>query len=697
MADALVRLRVDSQEYDNKLKRATEQLQHMEKECRSIGGTFEYVEKETLDFVKALGDMETQTKSVRSQMREYQESILVLQQHYASLSDAEKAGDHGKAIMESLGKLKIRAAELKDQIGDLDQELKNMASDTQFTDGVGLMTSTIGSCAAAVTAWTGDCKELDQVIRELAKITTTVKAVESLTNAFQKQNLVLLKNPYVLAATAAAALAVAIGKVIKKSSELTAVEKNLQDVQKKGIDDSAKEVARIEALNRIIHDNTRSIEERRTALTELQALVPDYHGALTDEGTLINDNTSSLDAYISNLQRAATAQAAFDKMVELQKQKMNKQLELEDEQKNLEKLQSMAKAQPSVVTGGAGAINGVAAAGMANASNVAAAQRKVDDINAELDELDKQINSLQGMVSATDIATTTKGKSSKGGKNGGGAIVKPEEVLPAGSIAEIEKRISDLNNKLKMAGDQTTRDNIRLQIQALKDELGMMNEDLTSIDTNVIPLEVELAPTATEVLANEMDELRKRLGMDPIQIGVQVGTDGKSTVQTAKETEKAWGAAASAISAIGGALQSIEDPSAKVAGIVAQAIANIALTFSASLKGTFTPWDWIAAALSGTATMISTISAIKSVTQGFSEGGEVKGNSYSGDNIVARLNAGEGVLTQRGISTAAEMARGNGLGALSLRTEVSGTNLRIVLDNDNRKRGGSRGWYANTH
>ena len=39
-------LTVESQEYENKLKRATERLQQMEKECRNLGGTFEFVDKE---------------------------------------------------------------------------------------------------------------------------------------------------------------------------------------------------------------------------------------------------------------------------------------------------------------------------------------------------------------------------------------------------------------------------------------------------------------------------------------------------------------------------------------------------------------------------------------------------------------------------------------------------------------------------
>ena len=414
MADAVVKLKVESQEFDNKLARATQQLQHMEKEVRRTGASFEFADKEELAFIQSLGQMETKTQSVRSKLREYTESILSLTEMYQRLSDTEKNSDFGRGLLSSIDQIKQRAADFKDNIGDLDEELKNLASDTAFTDGVGMMTSTLGACSAAITAWTSDSKEMEQMIRELAKIATTVEAVNKLTVAFQKQNLVLLKNPYVVVATAAA-LAVAVGKVVKKTQELTPVQKALNEAQQKGRDDAAEEIARIDALNNILRDNTRSLEDRKSALNEIQSLVPDYHGALTDEGTLINDNTSAINKYVDGLQRAAIAQAAFDKMVELQKQKMNEQVKLQKAQAELEAARSMTAGRTAVVTGGAGAISGASVAGLANAGAEAAAQASVNRIQKAIDQVDEQIDALRKLMTASDIApegkttsTTTK-------------------------------------------------------------------------------------------------------------------------------------------------------------------------------------------------------------------------------------------------------------------------------------------------
>ena len=155
-------------------------------------------------------------------------------------------------------------------------------------------------------------------------------------------------------------------------------------------------------------------------------------------------------------------------------------------------------------------------------------------------------------------------------------------------------------------------------------------------------------------IVEKINEARKANGLDAISLDFDTGNI-KSVNKLGTEMAKDFQGAASAISQLGSAMSNIEDPAAKVFGIVSQAIATVALTFAKSLKGTVTPWDWIAAAISGTATMIATISSIKSATSGnFAEGGIVPGNHFSGDNMrgygsdgaVYGLNSGELILNR---------------------------------------------------
>ena len=102
----------------------------------------------------------------------------------------------------------------------------------------------------------------------------------------------------------------------------------------------------------------------------------------------------------------------------------------------------------------------------------------------------------------------------------------------------------------------------------------------------------------------------------------------------------------------------------------------------------------VAAIAAVLAAVMAAVSKSKSANS-YATGGIVGGNSPSGDNVISFLNSGEGVLTKQGIANAgALMEEGSLANNLHLSTEISGTNLRVVLDNDNRSKGGSRGAYS---
>jgi hypothetical protein len=170
------------------------------------------------------------------------------------------------------------------------------------------------------------------------------------------------------------------------------------------------------------------------------------------------------------------------------------------------------------------------------------------------------------------------------------------------------------------------------------------------------------------------------------------------TEDIAKDTEDAWKGAANAMASVGSAMASIEDPTAKTVGIVMQAIATVAQAFSQALSEDKTTtgniWAFIAAALASTASMVSVISSIHSAT-GYAQGGIVTGNSYSGDQIPIRANAGEVVLTRAMAGNLASQLEGNGLGNLNLTATVSAEQIRFVLNSNGRRTG--RGEFVQTN
>lgn len=187
-----------------------------------------------------------------------------------------------------------------------------------------------------------------------------------------------------------------------------------------------------------------------------------------------------------------------------------------------------------------------------------------------------------------------------------------------------------------------------------------MQHSIDSLDPDFTSLQEKLAEgmnipdEAWQSLQDKINEHLKELGIEPIKINFETG----NLADEGKKTQDSWKGAASAVQSVGSAFSQIEDPAAKVAGTLAQAIASVALGYATATTqaASMGPWAWIAFAAAGLAQMVATISTIKSVTKvGYAEGGIVKGNSYSGDNIIttvgndgslAGLNAGEVVLTK---------------------------------------------------
>lgn len=195
MADSLIRLRVDSAEYNNKLKRASEELNRYADGCRKAGGTLEHVDEGVLEFTRSLGKMETVATSARGKLAEMTKAFTDMSLRYKNMTDEEKKGEYGKALSASLNELKGRIQDTKVQLEDINREL-NGQKFGQFggmIDNIGqkfgitgnltemltsktaLMTAGIGASIAVITkateAWAGYNAELAKQDQQTAVIT----------------------------------------------------------------------------------------------------------------------------------------------------------------------------------------------------------------------------------------------------------------------------------------------------------------------------------------------------------------------------------------------------------------------------------------------------------------------------------------------------------------------------------------------
>ena len=192
-------------------------------------------------------------------------------------------------------------------------------------------------------------------------------------------------------------------------------------------------------------------------------------------------------------------------------------------------------------------------------------------------------------------------------------------------------------------------------------------------------------------LMEGIEDPMSNLNVDDFMKSYQAVEDQINDMNNALAQQKmAYNMAGQAAQNFGAALAATENPAAKTAGTVMQAVASIALGFamaSSNANTAGTGWGWLAWLGAGMAAMATTISTIHSLT-GYAEGGMIKGNSYSGDNIgglvdgsqLVGLNAGEIVLNQAQQANVANALKGGGMGNMHLTARLDGKDLLLSID-----------------
>lgn len=212
----------------------------------------------------------------------------------------------------------------------------------------------------------------------------------------------------------------------------------------------------------------------------------------------------------------------------------------------------------------------------------------------------------------------------------------------------------------------------------------------------VQPITLQLGVDAEKIVS--IQEIINNFFKDhPITPEMKLPTGNfQSVSKISQDTADAWQAATRAISNAGNAMTNLEDPSAKVAGIVMQAIANIALGFaqaSASpatgLAGVF---GWIAAVTAGVATMTATIAQIKSATEYHAQGGMVGTSPFipkGTDTVPSMLTPGEIVLNAAQQRNMANNLQGtsNIVMQSSGESRISGEDIITVINAYGRRTG----------
>lgn len=754
MADVITRFKLETSQFDSKLRDSSKRMSELVKQLSLAGDDFNKFAQSSVEQARALGKIESGATNLKDRLKDLVGAYNDVARQYNVLTQEQKNGEFGKALAESLKELQGRIKDTKDELYSMPGALDKLSS--KFTinvDALKLLEWGLKAAKAALGVLKDAFMQSEGNIDEWGRTLEGAKgAYEVFLNALNTGNWSNFFNN--------------LSKAIQGGRDLYDALDRLGSVKANNQAAIAMAQAQLQQLRVLkqqgqdVDDQIKAATQRLKELQGQQVRAGKNAGRTEIVNTLRNEvagrNTTGVQVTDSQLRAAANralkeGQAYFDGMANLVRKYEND---------SRYQTKSTGVVQTGTIAGQSQEVT-VSRFDLSKLSQEAQRQYLIAKALTEGESRVQQGISTfaqavnEGAQSARDEFRGNRYAASGSGGGGGKSGSKASEVFPEGSLKQLQQEMKGLQDAQALVTSpeewqnyQTQIDEVSKRIDQLKGKVADVelfpNLDVTSdalppLDALKEKIATSLADAVAQVdettiatlmrtviangidgldldfsslqemmaegldipdekfqeLQNKINEQLQAMGLEPINIDFKTGEIGKEVVKTANDTNKAWQAAANAISSAGSAMQNMEDPAAKVSGIVMQAIANIALGFAQAAASPATGaagvFGWIAAATAGLATMTATIASIKNATKGgFASGGIVPGNSFSGDNLHTAdygINAGELILSRSQQYAVASQLEGNSVQGGSSQPYVNAETIFLGVNNYLRREG----------
>lgn len=544
------------------------------------------------DFSTSIKKVKDNLPNLKKELNASRKEAMGLALAYSKLSESEKQSGFGKALARELEEAKKRTAELVDMTGDLQNEFKNLASDTATWDamkeGIGIAKDVATGFIGTIATLSGKEKELQPLIAKIAAVQGLANSAISIGNALQKQSSIMLgirrvqeaalakaialettatngatvaqrafnavakANPYVLLASAIIAVGAAIGGYIlatrNATSETEKLKAEMHDASTQAQKDAVEETTKLDILYNATQNHRLSIEDRKKAVDKLIEQYPGYFRNLTQEEILVGKASAAYKQLKDDIIAVAMARAyekkiqeRAEKLVELKEQEKQQQEELNRLEQKSKNANSDYKPYSINVASSNAGLN------VHNAKEDLAETQKAIKVNEDA------ISSYQDEINKT---STAQDRLSRGSKT-------YRENLEA-NVKSIQRQLDNLDPKLPDFSKQVTklRSNLKTAEKALKDydkSIGRSEDKTTTKTTpktttpktthkvdasgNVVKVnvdkEVQAATNSIEDLEKQVSDLQSNLrkGLVP-QDAVQITIERIKNLQDKIKTLK---------------------------------------------------------------------------------------------------------------------------------------------------------------
>lgn len=678
MADQpILRFKVDSAEYDNKVKKASKYLLELEQEARRTGATFAKTDDEILAFAKAMGTMQTDSKTSKQQLRELTNALTDMTAVYRRMSEQEKNSPVGKALAQSMQQLTERAGQVKDAMEDVQRSIQGSASDTrvfdQLSQGASVATASFQTLTGAGKLLGVEMGNDVQVIAKLQSAMAITNGLTTIQNALQKEsplyqgllalrtklaaaaqklyatatgdstkaqaafNAVAKANPYLILVGAITAVVSALGLMSSGSEEATS---KINDT-KKAIDDMTRSAEYYLEIAQKLGASNRTIQEMRlntakAAMDMARMNETNIKSRLSGGGLSVTETIRLIGELQEASKLTAEATSNYGKAFDDYRKQVSVELNLKQNWQNLN-----------------------------TEKEIGAAINMFQELKSTVRQGSSEWQNYSNIISQLQAKL---GKGTTGG-GGGGAGSSAGDNTVAGSVAALTNQMNELKKAQLLVTNNNEWEEYRRKIQEVAVQIAIIKGELKGPlglpDTKGVGLGSDNDKTVT----GWEKEMRKKLS----------GNIKVSTPKVQKEES------VDSLQAIGQLVGSVNS----IAGGLERLGLEIPKGFSDVLSGMQT----VILILEAIKT-IDTVGAILGIfhnggvvhaANGFS--GMVPGTKFSGDNIPALLDAGETVLTRSQTAAVASALESNNGGGFTAQPYVNGEQIWLGVKNYLERRG----------
>lgn len=342
--DLITRLKLDNSQYNSGIDSAKEKTKQFQdtaddtnKSLEDMGSKAGKSAKDLLSEMNKLESAGRSASNYKKQLAEIQKQIIDLTQGYRNMSSEMQQSALGQEVAAKIQELTTQAAQYKDTIMDVNQEIKNLASDTAVWDGLKMGIDTASAALQGFVAMgvlgEKSQEQLVAVIAKLKSIEAATNAVIKVGNALQKNsamisgvravqakalakakdletaatgratiaqklfNKVAMANPYVLLAAALIAVGTALAAFAIKADKAKQEQEKLTKAHEDYMSKMSDSISKMGDAAYQFDNLAKKYKALRTE-AEKQKFLEDYKSKLDDLGISVNDINGLEDVFI---------------------------------------------------------------------------------------------------------------------------------------------------------------------------------------------------------------------------------------------------------------------------------------------------------------------------------------------------------------------------------------------------------------